>query len=126
MNLNQITLAGNVSSEVEMRYTPNGKAVTSFNMAINEGSGDKKQTLFVRITCWEKLAEVVSQYLTKGQGVLVVGKMTAPRAYQRKDGELAASAEVTAREIQFGAKSGKQGGDPTDNITVEGAPDIPF
>lgn len=126
MNLNQITLAGNVSSEVEMRYTPNGKAVTSFNMAINEGTGDKKQTLFVRVTCWEKLAEVVNQYLTKGQGVLVTGKMAAPRAYQRKDGELAASTEVTAREVQFGAKSSKNGGDANDNLVPSSESDVPF
>ena len=125
MNLNQITLAGNVSSEVEMRYTPNGKPVTSFNMAINEGTGDKKQTLFVRITCWEKLAETVSTYLVKGQGVLVTGKMAAPRAYQRKDGDLAASAEVTAFGVQFGAKP-KGAGDPTDAVSVESAVDVPF
>lgn len=126
MNFNQVTLAGNVSSEIEMRYTPGGKPVTSFSLAVNENYGDKKQTLFVRITCWDKLAETVNQYLIKGQGVLVSGKMTTPRAYQRKsDGELAASAEVTAFTVQFGAKP-KGAGDPTDSVSVEDANQVPF
>lgn len=126
MNLNQITLAGNVSSDVEMRYTASGKAVTSFNMAINEGSGEKKTTLFVRVSCWEKLAEVVSQYLTKGQQVLISGRLAPSRAYARKDGELAASTEITANVVQFGAKSSKSG-DPTDSVSVPSSDvDVPF
>lgn len=126
MNLNQITLAGNVSSEVEMRYTPNGKAVTSFGMAVNEGSGEKKTTLFVRVTCWDKLAEVVSQYLTKGQQVLISGRLAPSRAYTRKDGEVAASTEITANVVQFGAKSSKNGGDANDNLVPSSESDVPF
>ena len=126
MNLNQITLAGNVSSDVEMRYKASGKAVTSLSMAINEGSGEKKNTLFARVSCWEKLAEVVSQYLERGQGVLVVGRLAPSRAYTRKDGELAASNEITANVVQFGAKSSKSGGDPTNAVTVEDSDPIPF
>lgn len=132
MNFNQITLVGNVSSDIEMRYTPSGTAVTSFNLAVNEGSKDKQTTLFVRITCWEKLAETAKEYLVKGQGVLVSGKMSAPRAYARKDGELAASAEVTAFTVQFGAKpKGYQddgGGNPSAlvNPTPDVKADIPF
>ena len=113
MNFNQVTLAGNVSSDVEMRYTPSGTPVTSFSMAINEGAKDKQTTLFVRVTCWEKLAETVSQWLTKGQGVLISGKLQPARAYVRKDGDLAASVEVTAFSVQFGAKPKGQG--DTDN-----------
>lgn len=104
MNFNQITLAGNVANDVEMRYTATGKAVTSFDVAINEGNGDTKKTMYVRVTCWEKLAETVSTYLTKGQGVLVSGKLMPSRAYVRKDGEMAASQEVTAFGVQFGPK----------------------
>lgn len=126
MNLNQITLAGNVSSDVEMRYTPSGKAVTSFNMAINEGSGEKKTTLFVRVSCWEKLAEVVNQYLTKGQGVLISGRLAPSRAYTRKDGELAASTEITANVVQFGAKSSKSGDTSASAAGTEDTEDIPF
>lgn len=126
MNLNQITLAGNVSSDVEMRYTPSGKAVTSFNMAINEGSGEKKTTLFVRVSCWEKLAEVVNQYLTKGQGVLISGRLAQSRAYIRKDGELAASTEITANVVQFGAKSSKSGDTSASATSTEDTEDIPF
>ena len=110
MNFNKIILAGNVSSDVEMRYTANNKPVTSFNMAINEGCGENQKALFVRITCWEKLAETVAQYLEKGQGVLIEGPLANARASARKDGELAASNEITAFSVQFGAKSSKSAG----------------
>jgi single-strand DNA-binding protein len=104
MNFNQITLAGNVSSDPELRFTPSGVAVASFSMAINEGTKDKQTTMFVRVTCWEKLGETVMQWLTKGQGVLISGKMQPARGYVRKDGDVAASNEVTAFTVQFGAK----------------------
>lgn len=107
MNFNKIILAGNVSSDVEMRYTPSNKPVTSFNMAINEGYGENQKAMFVRVTCWEKLAETVAQYLEKGQGVLVEGRLAPARPYVRKDGELAASNEITAFSVQFGQKSSK-------------------
>ncbi len=84
--------------------------MTSFNLAINEGPRDNQKTLFVRVSCWEKLAETVSQYLTKGQGVLVSGRLEASRAYVNKAGEMASSTEVTAFSVQFGAKpQGKEG-----------------
>lgn len=133
MNFNKIILAGNVSSDVEMRYTPSNKPVTSFNVAINEGYGENQKTLFVRVTCWDKLAETVAQYLEKGQGVLIEGRLAAARAFARKDGELAASNEITAFSVQFGQKSSKSAGNGTQQPAasvptgqpVEAA-DVPF
>jgi len=133
MNFNQITLAGNVANDPEMRLTASGKAVTSFNLAINEGPRDNQKTLFVRVSCWEKLAETVSQYLVKGQGVLISGRLDASRAYTRQNGELGASTEVTALTVQFGAKPRGQDGDtearPAQTAKPskpEETPDIPF
>jgi single-strand DNA-binding protein len=138
MNFNQITLAGNVSSDPEMRYTPSGTPVTSFSMAVNEGTKDKPTTMFVRVTCWEKLGETVMQWLTKGQGVLISGKMQPARGYVRKDSDVAASNEVTAFSVQFGAKpkgwEGNADGQPAQVVKAQAsAPvkdnldeDIPF
>ena len=134
MNLNQVTLAGRVSSAVEMRYTSTGKPVTSFDLAINKGTGENQKTMYVRVTCWEKLAETVSQWLARGQEALVVGEMTPSRAYTRKDGELGASNEVTAFNVQFGARPKGQQGDDGGNaqpasVAPPGLPnkeDIPF
>lgn len=81
-----------------MRYTPAGKAVASFRLAINTR---KDKTLWVRVSCWEKTAELVSQYLTKGSKVMIIGEVEEPNAYTNKAGEAAANLEVTARVIKF-------------------------
>jgi len=126
MNFNQITLAGNVSSEPELRFTPSGVAVATFNMAVNEGTKDKPTTMFVRVTCWKELGETVTQWLTKGQGVLISGKMQPARGYVRKDGDVAASNEVTAFTVQFGAKpKGWEGNGETQPATTSRQPVTP-
>lgn len=104
--MNQAILTGNLGSEPEMRYTPSGVPVTSFSLAVNrswtDGNGERQtKTIWVRISCWRKLAEVVSQYLVKGSKVLVNGELEPARAYKDKDGNAAASLEVTATTVEF-------------------------
>lgn len=98
---NQVTLVGNVGRDAESRITPGGKLVASFSLAINEGTGDHKTTLWVRVSAWEKLAEIVTQYVTKGKQVLVVGRLSPANAYVGKDGKPAASYEVTAEKVRL-------------------------
>lgn len=97
----EITLVGNVGKVEDIRFTQSGKQVTNFSLAINEGTGDNKTTLWVRVTCWEKLADIVTQYVTKGKQVLVVGRLAQPNAYLTKDGKAAASIEVTAQTVRM-------------------------
>ena len=115
----QITLLGRLGNDPEMRYTPAGKAVASFSLAVNrvysrDGERQEKTTWF-RVTAWERDAELVSQYLTKGQQVLIVGEVEESRAYTDRDGNQRASLEVTARTIRFignrGDGTGGGGGD---------------
>lgn len=102
----QITLIGNLGSDPELRYTPTGTPVCSFRMAVKkewqsaDGEAREKVTWF-RVTAWQKLAEVASQYLAKGRQVLVVGEMEEAQAYISKSGELAATNAVTAQTIRF-------------------------
>jgi len=101
-----IILAGNVGRDPEMRYTPSGSAVTSFSVAVSDGFGEKKKTIWFRVSAWEKLAETCNNYLKKGTRVLVEGRLTAtdsgnPRIYNRQDGSPAASFEVTASTVRF-------------------------
>lgn len=102
----QITLVGNLGNDPEMRYTPGGVPVASFNLAVNkswtsqDGQRQDKTTWF-RITAWRKQAEIVSQYLTKGRQVLVIGEVDEARAYTDRDGNNRASLEVTAQVIKF-------------------------
>ena len=64
------------------------------------GSARKKTTWF-RVAAWRQQAELASQYLTKGQKVLVVGELEDPQLWTDRDGNQCASLEVTARDIRF-------------------------
>lgn len=104
-SLNKIILIGNVGSDPEMRYTPNGKAVTSFTMATNRRytttSGEtKEETDWFRISAWGKQAEQCNQFLTKGRQVYVEGRLHA-RNWEGQDGQMRTSLEVTADRVLF-------------------------
>lgn len=101
----KFSFIGNLGSDPEMRYTQDGKAVTSFPVAVN-GLKDQKP-LWVRVSVWDKQAEVCNKYLAKGRKVYVEGRIAydpetgAPRLWKRQDGSLATSLEVTASVVQF-------------------------
>lgn len=118
----QITLLGRVGQDCEMRYTPSGKGVASFSLAVDRGYGDKKTTQWYRVTVWEPLAESAAKLLTKGVTVLVVGELEEPRTYTTKDGETRVSLEVTARTWKLVGNVA-----PRDSsVTVVGSEEIPF
>lgn len=101
----QLTILGRVGS-IEQRFTPSGVPVTTMSVAVNRTWNDangqrQEKTTWFRITCWRTLAEVVGQYVTKGQTVLVVGELEDARAYTDKAGEQRASLEVTAQTVKF-------------------------
>jgi single-strand DNA-binding protein len=136
----QITLIGNLGNDPEMRYTPSGVAVASFNLAVNrswtgqDGQRQDKTTWF-RVSVWNKQAETVTQYLSKGRLVLVVGEVEEARAFTDRDGNQRASLEVKAQSVRFlgqrgdGTTGGNMNSSPTS--APAGAPgvqdeDIPF
>ena len=98
-------IVGNLGQDPEMRYTPSGKAVTNFTVAVNRKwtnhSGEQQEkTTWFRVAAWEKLAELCNQYLSKGRLVLVEGEVEAS-AYTSQEGEVKASLELTARNVRF-------------------------
>src|SRR3990167_284188 len=126
----KITLAGSLGKPPEMRYSQNGDAVTSMNIACgrkyNNKAGDLvEETSWFRVSAWGKHAEACNKYLTKGSKVLVVGRLAfdketgGPRLYDKKDGTKGSSFEVTAEEVIFSTKGNvddKQEVDVSDNI----------
>ena len=80
MTLNKMIVIGNVGTDPEMRYTPNGNAVTSFRIATNyryttsEGE-QKEETEWFTVTAWNRLAEQCNQYVTKGMKVYAEGRL---------------------------------------------------
>jgi single-strand DNA-binding protein len=104
-SLNKIMLIGNVGSDPEMRYTPNGKAVTSFRMATNyRYSGPdgerREETEWFRVSVWGKQAESCNQFLSKGRRVYVEGRLRS-RNWEGQDGQMRTSLEVSANRVIF-------------------------
>ena len=95
----RITIVGNLGRDPEMKYTTDGKAVTTFSVA---ASNRKDETVWFRVSTWDKQAETCNQYLHKGSKVLVEGALKPEiNVYQRKDGSYAASYDVTADTVRF-------------------------
>lgn len=102
----KIMLIGNLGNDPEMRYTPSGVPVATFNMAVNkswtnaEGQRQDKTTWY-RVTCWRKLAETITEYIHKGSKVMVEGEDLEARAWTDRDGANRASLELTASTVRF-------------------------
>jgi len=104
-SLNKIMLIGNVGSDPEMRYTPNGKAVTSFRMATNyrysTPDGERREeTEWFRVSVWGKQAESCNQFLSKGRRVYVEGRLHS-RSWEGQDGQMRTSLEVSGNRVIF-------------------------
>jgi single-strand DNA-binding protein len=138
-----IILVGNLTHDPEMRYTPNGQAVTNMNMAVDDSytnnQGERiKRTIWVRVSVWGKQAENCNEYLQKGKRILVEGRLRCdpetgnPRVFQRQDGTFGASYEVSGRTVRFlsprSEREGdfQEGGFATDSISSDADEEIPF
>ena len=103
--LNKITVIGNLGTDPEMRYTPNGNAVTSFRMATNRSyttsDGERREeTEWFTIVAWNQLAERVNQYLTKGRRAYVEGRLRS-NSWEGQDGQTRFRNEIIANTVLF-------------------------
>jgi single-strand DNA-binding protein len=102
----QTQIVGNLTADVELKYTQSGVACASFSVAVNKEWTDRqtnekhKKVTFFRVTAWRGLAEAVNSYLHKGSQVFVTGEIEAS-AFMGQDGQPRASLDLTARDIQF-------------------------
>lgn len=111
-SFNELVIVGNCGNDPEMRYTPDGKAVTSLNVAVNDprlqADGTwKDNTTWFRVACFGKLAERVNEKVTKGMPVLVSGKVKLNQWQDKNNGEMKASLEVLANKVVHFGKSEK-------------------
>ena len=103
--MHKILVIGNVGSDPEMRYTPNGSAVTSFSVATNRryttSAGEQKEeTEWFKVSAWNKLAETCNQYVVKGMKVYVEGRVSSS-AWTDKEGQSRSSLEINCSDVQF-------------------------
>jgi len=133
-SLNKVMIIGNLGSEPEMRFTPNGRPVTSFRVATNRvyttAEGERKEeTEWFTVVSWGNLAEQCNQFLTKGRLVYVEGRLRT-RTWEGQDGQRHYRTEIIANRVTF---LGRQAVAPLpDEKVAEGgvdefeADDIPF
>lgn len=91
-----VTLAGNLTRDPELRFTPGGQAVCNFGIAINRGKD--KPGEFFDVTVWEEQAETVSESLAKGDRVVIVGRLQQ-RSWETDAGDKRSKVEVVAYEV---------------------------
>ncbi|MGE5893033.1 MAG: single-stranded DNA-binding protein [bacterium] len=100
---NKVILIGNLTKDPELRYTPNGAAVSTFRIAVNtrykQGEENKEETLFIDTVVFGKQAENCSQYLSKGSSVLVEGRLQERR--WESEGQQKSKFEVVAQNVRF-------------------------
>ncbi|MCL7454206.1 MAG: single-stranded DNA-binding protein [Anaerolineae bacterium] len=101
--LNRVMVIGNLGRDPEMRYTPDGQAVTSFSLAATRTrasvDGDRRDTTeWFNIVCWGNLAEICNQYLSKGRRVYVEGELRT-RGWEQPDGRKHFRTELVANEM---------------------------
>jgi len=103
--LNKVQIIGHLGKEPEMRYTPSGKPVTTFSVAVsrtwNSSDGERhSDTEWFNVVAWGSLAEICKQYLTKGQQVYVEGRLQT-RRWDDKEGAKHTSTELVANEMMM-------------------------
>ena len=113
-SLNRVQLIGNLTRDPELRYTPTGTAVCSFGMATNRSwttdTGEKRdEAEFHRIVAWNKLAELCSQFLTKGKKVYVEGRLST-RSWNAQDGTQKTTTEIIISDMILIDSSGLRSG----------------
>jgi len=131
--MHKIVIIGHLGRDPEMKYTPDGQAVTTFSVASSRkyktAAGEQREeTEWFNCSAWGKLADVCNQYLTKGKQVYVEGRLKT-RSYQAQNGETRFSIDVTCQEIQFlggGQGQGQSQGEERVAVGQEVGEDIPF
>lgn len=103
--LNKVQIIGHLGKDPEMRYTPSGKPVTTFTVAVsrtwNSADGERhNETEWFNVVAWGTLAEICKQYLVKGQQVYVEGRLQT-RRWDDKEGVKHTSVEIVANEMMM-------------------------
>ncbi len=142
-NLNKVMLIGNLTRDPELRYTPKGTAVADIGLAVNRvWSNDQGQrqeeTTFVYVTLWGRQAELAQQYLAKGRGAYIEGRLQMDTWEDKETGKKRSKLKVIGENLQFlpdgkggstppqAPSSGGKGGSAAPAEDYQDEDDIPF
>lgn len=98
-DINTVSLTGRLGADIELRYTPQGKAVADVNLAVQSGFGDNEKTLWIGLTLWDKRAEAAAKYLGKGRKIAVSGRLD--QETWEKDGQKRSKTRVVVHDWAF-------------------------
>lgn len=137
-NFNKVILAGNLTRDPEVRYTPKGTAIAKLGMAINrtwktETGETKEEVTFVDVDAFGRQAEVISQYLKKGRPILVEGRLKLDQWDDKQTGQKRSRLGVVLEGFQFldsgrggdGGGGGGRSGPSTPPPSAPASPDEP-
>lgn len=124
---NRVILMGNVTRDIELRYTPSGMAVTDMGMAVNDKRKNEQtgewidEVTFVEVTLWGRTAEVAGEYLSKGSPVFIEGRLKLDT--WEKDGKKNYKLHVVGQRLQLiGSRQGGGGGSGGGRSSAGGQP----
>lgn len=95
--MNSVNITGRVGQDVELRYTPKGKAVAEINLAVDDGFGETKKTAWVEVTIWDKAAEAAQKYVHKGDMVGITGRLS--QDVWEKDGKKQTKLKIICEQL---------------------------
>jgi single-strand DNA-binding protein len=126
---NQVTLAGNLTDDPELRFTPNGVAVANFRLAVDQRVWDidgwkDGETSFFRVSVWRDQAEHVSRSLDKGARCVVVGRLRS-RSWETPEGQRRSAVEVDAEEVGMSLRFAPVVSPPAEAATAQPEPAKP-
>ena len=142
-NFNKVILAGNLTRDPELRYTPKGTAIAKFGLAINrnwtgEDGQKREEVTFVDVDAFGKQAEVIAKFCGKGSGILVEGRLKLDQWEDKKTGEKRSRLGVVLENFTFlggkpqggdegGSSSRSRGGNDSPAPSApDGGDDVPF
>ena len=101
--INKVILSGRITHDIEIRQTPSGNTVTQFGIAVERSyakQGEERQTDFITCVAWNKTAEFIGRYFSKGRSIVILGSLRT-RNYEDKNGSKHYVTEVFVDEAQF-------------------------
>lgn len=107
-NLNQVTVTGILTRNVDLRYTPTGTAIAEIGLAINEEYQGKKKTIYIDIIAFAKIAENAGKYLTKGAHILLTGKLQFDEWTDKETNQRRNKIRLLANNILFLSKNNNE------------------
>jgi single-strand DNA-binding protein len=135
MAFNKTILMGRLTADVELRETASGHQVANFNIAVDRGYGEKKETDFFPVVAWNGMAETIAKHFSKGSQILVSGQLQN-RQWEDNKGSKHTTTELIATEFSFcGTKENSSTHSSTESRTSQNKPilqamdddnDIPF